>query len=80
MKGLHIHFSKITEQHERLKSMQCKFREEVAQHLQECQSMLEDVESSQIELKGDAKKQSMFTYSSHHVIQMRISFSMRCIC
>ncbi|PIA60628.1 hypothetical protein AQUCO_00300260v1 [Aquilegia coerulea] len=49
--------TRFQEQHEQLKSIQCKFKEEVAQHLQECKSTLEDLEAFQIELKGNAKKQ-----------------------
>ncbi|KAF9591701.1 hypothetical protein IFM89_005692 [Coptis chinensis] len=49
--------TRFQEQHERLKSTQDKFKEEVAHHLKECKSTLEDLEAFQAELMGNAKRQ-----------------------
>ncbi|OVA16610.1 hypothetical protein BVC80_1543g42 [Macleaya cordata] len=51
--------TRFQEQQERLKLIQDKFKEEINQHLQDSRSTLDDLEAYQIELKGNAEKQSM---------------------
>jgi len=51
------------EQQERLKLIHDKFKEEVNQHLLDCRSIQEELESYNLELKGTADWQSMWTFT-----------------
>lgn len=49
----------LTEKQEELLGIHKRFKAEVEQHLQECGSLIEDLEEHEIELKRSVEKQSM---------------------
>lgn len=50
---------RLTEKQEQLLGIHKRFKAEVEQHLQECGSLIEDLEEHDIELKRSVEKQSM---------------------
>ncbi|XP_077218564.1 asynaptic protein [Tasmannia lanceolata] len=60
--------SKFQEQQERLKLLHDKFKEELNQSLQDCRSVLEEVEAYHIELKGTSERQK----ASHRKLLLQV--------